>query len=107
MALTPTLCGWWEVCQGRPQGSPPFIHPAPALTMTTEERLERLRGHSKGGSGVVGQWGPLRSPWRVSTLLAHGKKCRGEREWMGIVPRRGRGASPFVSPDPPGRCAVP
>jgi hypothetical protein len=25
-----------------------------ALTMTTEERLARLRGHSKGGSGVAG-----------------------------------------------------
>ncbi len=48
------LFGGWEVCQGRPQGSPLLIHPALALTMTTEERLERLRGHSKGGSGVVG-----------------------------------------------------
>jgi hypothetical protein len=51
--------------------------------MTTEERLARLRGHSKGESGVVGQWGPLRSPWRFSTLLAHGKNVSGREEWSG------------------------
>ncbi len=64
-APSPTLFGGWEVCQGRPQGSPLLIHPALALTMTTEELLEGLRGHSKGGGSGVGRWGPLRSPWRA------------------------------------------
>ncbi len=61
-APSPTLFGGWEVCQGRPQGSPLLIHPALALTMTAEELLEQIRGHCKGGSGVAGGRDPCGRP---------------------------------------------
>ena len=84
--LSPTLFGGWEVCQGRPQGPPLLIHPALALTMTTEELLERLRGHSKGGSGVVGGGDPCGRPGGLLDASGSYKKCAGGRgQWSGAV----------------------
>jgi len=84
--LSPTLFGGCEVCQGRPQGSPLLIHPTLALTMTTEELLEGLRGHSKGGSGVVGGGDPCGRPGGLLDASGSYKKCAGGRgQWSGAV----------------------
>jgi hypothetical protein len=46
-------------------------------------------GHSKGGSGVAGQWGPLRSPWRAPRRFwLMEKMCRGERGRRRIAGRK-------------------
>ena len=40
---------------GRPQGSPPFIHTAPALTLTPVPLAGLLGSHSKGRRGDEGR----------------------------------------------------
>src|SRR6266851_6354245 len=90
MPLSPTLFGGWEVCQGRPRGSPLLIHPALALTMTTEELLEQLRGHSKGGSGVAGG----RDPCALRDASSPHDGILGLR--LRLMPIAGNAADPII-----------